>query len=195
MVAVVGGVWWAARRATRALTTPQEKVVDIGDVVTQVHEMSRLETAAMHVVNISTITQSYHLVPKALGGDEITLYAEGDVIAGVDLSRVQQGDAWREADGTLVMRLPDPQILITRVDNGRTHVLNRSTGVLRRADPGLESRLRVFAEGAIRSKAMRDGILPMASQNGEKKLAAFLHTLGFRRVKFVRAGGPNTLPK
>jgi len=85
------------------------------------------------------------------------------------------------------MRMPDPQVLITRVDNAKTHVLHRDTGFLRHADPGLESRLRVFAEGAIRGEATRKGILTTASESGEKKLAGLLHTLGFRRVKFVRA--------
>jgi hypothetical protein len=190
LAAAAGGVWWSVRRAAHHLTTPTETAVDVGDVVTQVREMSRLETAAMHIVNISTITQSYRFVPKSLGNDELTLYAEGDVIAGIDLSRVQQSDVWREPNGALVMRLPDPQVLITRVDNAKTRVLHRNTGLLRGADSGLESRVRLFAEGAIRGDAMRKGILDLAAQNGETKLAAFLHTLGFRRVKFVRGATP-----
>src|SRR5207244_3008998 len=56
---VAAAVWWSVRRLHHDLTTPAEKAVDLGDVVTQVREMSRLETAAMHVVNVSTITQSY----------------------------------------------------------------------------------------------------------------------------------------
>jgi hypothetical protein len=185
LAAAIAGLWWTVRRVHRDLTTPVETTVDLGDVVTQVREMSRLETAAMHVVNVSTITQSYKYVPKSLGSDQITLYAEGDVIAGIDLARVQPADAWREPDGTLVMRLPDPQVLMTRVDNGRTKVLHRNTGFLRGADPGLESRVRLYAEGAIRGEATRKGILTMASENGQKKLAAFLHALGIRKVKFV----------
>ena len=179
---------WSVRRTARELAKPQETAADLGDVVTQVREMSRLETAAMHVVNISSIRQTYRFVPRALGNDEITLYSEGDVIAGIDLSRVTSNDIWREPGGALVMRMPDPQVLITRVDNAKTHVLNRNTGILRRADPGLESRLRLYAEGAIRGEATRRGILNVASQSGQEKLATFLHTLGFRRVKFVTAG-------
>jgi hypothetical protein len=190
LAAAIAGIWWSVRRVSRDLAKPQETAVDIGDVVTQIREMSRLETAAMHVINVSTIKQSYRFIPKSLGGDEITLYAEGDVIAGIDLSRVQQSDVTREPDGTLVMRLPDPQVLITRVDNAKTRVLNRNTGLLRGADPGLESRLRLFAEGAIRSEALRKGVLDLAAQNAEGKLAAFLHTVGFRRVRFVRSAAP-----
>ena len=171
--------------AAQQIGKATETTADIGDVVTQVREMSRLETAAMHVVNISTITQSYNYVPRSLGNDEITLYSEGDVIAGIDLSRVQQSDVWREPDGTLVMYMPEPQIFITRLDSAKTRVLNRNTGLLRRADPNLESRLRVYSESAIRKEAAGKGILNVARQNGQQKLATFLHTLGFQRVKFL----------
>ena len=34
---------------------------------------------------------------------------------------------------------------------------------------------------------MRKGILLMASQNAEKKLADFLHTLGIQNVRFERS--------
>lgn len=185
-----GAILYVVHRVHRAaedVGKPHETTADIGDVVTQVRGMSRLETAAMHVVNVSSITQSYSYVPRALGNDEITLYSEGDVIAGIDLSRLQESDVRREPDGTLVMRTPDPQILITRLDSAKTRVLNRNTGLLRRADPNLESRLRVYAEGAIRREAAQKGILNVASQNGQQKLATFLHTLGFRRVRFVSA--------
>ena len=110
--------------------------------------------------------------------------ATGDVIAGIDLSRLQPQDVWRDTDGTIVMRLPSSQILVTRVDNNDSRVLNRKTGFLRQADVNLESRARQFAEQAIRNEAMRKGILQTASQNGEKKIADFIHTLGAQKVRF-----------
>lgn len=195
ILAVAGGLWWTARRAARELTSSQETAVDLGDLVTHVREMSRLETVAMHVMNVSTITQTYKYVPKSLGDDEITLYSEGDVIAGIDLSRVQQGDVWREPDGTLVMRLPPPMILVTRVDNAKTRVVHRNTGFLRRADSGLESRVRLYAEGNIRSEALRKGILDTAARSGEQKLGAFIHTVGVQRIRFERSNDAGTSPR
>jgi len=90
----------------------------------------------------------------------------------------------RDTDGTLVLRLPPPQVLITRLDNRESRVISRKTGLLRRADINLESRARQYAEGGIRGEAVRRGILPMASQNAETKLAAFIHTLGVAKVRF-----------
>ena len=86
---------------------------------------------------------------------KLTLLATGDVIAGLDLSQMKPADAWREGDGTLVLRLPPPQILVTRLDNSQSRVLTRNTGILRRADINLESRAREHAETGIRNEAIR----------------------------------------
>ena len=40
------------------------------------------------------------------------------------------------------------------------------------------------AGGFARNEAMRKGILQTASQNGEKKIADFIHTLGAQKVRF-----------
>ncbi len=187
-------VWRVTRNAvenvvTRAIT-PEEKTIDLGLLVTQVRSLNRLETASMRVMHVSTTTQTYQLVPDALAGDELTFLAVGDVIAGVDLSLLKREDVWREPDGTVVMRLPPSQILVTRIDNRASHVINRKTGLLRRADVDLEARVRQRAEQEIRNESLRKGILNTASQNAQVKLADFLHTLGFQQVKFVTPATP-----
>jgi len=182
LVTVATTLWF--RHPLRSLTTPHEEEVDLGAIVTQVRELSRLETAAMHVVQVSTITQSYQFVPNSMAGDELTLFASGDVIAGIDLGAIKDGDVHRDPDGTIVMHLPPPQILVSRIDNKETRVVSRKTGVFRRSDTNLESRAREHAEQAIRTEAVKKGILPMASQNAQTKVAAFLHTLGAKKVRF-----------
>ena len=182
--AVAWLIWRDAHRRVEALTTPHEQAIPIAALVTRVRDLSRLETAAMHVVHISTVSQTYQLVPDAIAGDTLTFFAAGDVIAGVDLSQLRDGDVRRDSDGAIVLRLPAPQVLVTRLDNRESRVISRKTGLLRRADVNLESRARQYAEGGIRGEAVRRGILPMAAQNAETKLAAFLHALGFARVRF-----------
>ena len=117
----------------------------------------------------------------------MTYLAAGDVVAGVDLSALQQQDVFREPDGTIVLRLPPSAIFMTRVDNRESRVMSRKTGLLRRADVDLESRARQHAEQSIRNEAVKKGILLMASQNAEKKLADFLHAVGIERVRFERS--------
>jgi hypothetical protein len=176
-------VWRMAKRTVmQEILTPQEKMVDIAALVTQVKELNRLETASMRVMHIGTITQSYKLVPDAFAGDEITFLATGDVIAGLDLSRIQPQDAWRTPDGTIHLRLPPPEVLVTRVDNAKSRVLTRKTGMLRRSDVDLETRARQHAEANIRAEAIKNGVLRIAAETGERKMAGFLHTLGFEKV-------------
>jgi hypothetical protein len=188
MVTTAVFVWRAAKATvTDVVLAPQEKQIDIATLVTQVRELNRLETASMRVIHVGTIKQTYTLVPNSLGGDEITFLATGDVIAGLDLSLLRPEDVWRSPDGTINLRLPQSQILVSRVDNDQSRVLTRKTGMLRRADVDLETRARQHAETNIRAEALKKGILPMASQNGEKKLAELLHTFGFDKVRFVNS--------
>ena len=184
-------VWRHAGQTIGHIAEKKEEEVDLTSLVTRVRDLSRLETASMHVVHVGTLSQSYEMVPNALAGDEITFFATGDVIAGVDLSQLKQQDIRREPDGTITLRLPPSQILVTRLDNRESRVITRNTGVLRRADTNLESRARQYAEQGIRTEALKKGILPMASQNAEVKVGELLHTLGFRKVRFEIATAPS----
>ena len=192
-LAVLGGylAWRLTRSAVTSavtqMTERKEETIDLGALVTQVREMSRLETASMRVIHVATTTQSYEMVPNALAGDQLTFLAAGDVIAGVDLALLQQKDVWREPDGTVVMRLPPSQILVSRIDNRESKVINRKTGFLRKSDVHLEARARQTAEQGIRNEAMKKGILTLASQNAETKLAQFMHAVGIQRIRFERS--------
>lgn len=182
-------VWRMAKRSVlETVFTPEEKTIDISTLVTQVRDLNRLETASMRVIHVGRITQSYKLVPNAIAGDEITFLATGDVIAGIDLAKLRQEDVWRSPDGTINLRLPPSEILVTRVDNKESRVLARDTGVLRRMDVDLETRARQHAEDNIRSEALKKGVLKLAADNGETKMADFLRVLGFEKVRFVRSG-------
>jgi hypothetical protein len=186
-------VWRVAKKAVvQTVLTPEEKTVDIAMLVTQVRELNRLETASMRVMHVGTTTQSYKMVPNALAADEITFLATGDVIAGIDLGQLRQEDVWRSRDGTINLRLPAAQVLVTRVDNEQSRVLTRKTGVLRRADIDLETRARQHAEENIRAEAVKRGIVKLASENAEKKMAELLRTFGAEKVRFIR--GHSTPP-
>ena len=197
VIAITTGflVWRTAKRAiVTQILAPQEKTIDLGTLVTEVRELNRLETASMSVMHVGRVTQSYKLVPDAFAGDEIMFLAKGEVIAGFDLSRLRREDVWRSPDGTVNLRLPPAEVLVTRVDNKESHVIARKTGVFRRADIDLETRARQHAEENIRGEALKKGVLTMASTNGEKKLAELLHTLGFNKVRFIGTH-PEQMPR
>jgi hypothetical protein len=187
VVALFGYIVRRGQNAVDEVTKPQEEIVDLGAVVTHIRSLNRLETASMRITHVANIKQTYKLVPDMFGGDELTLLAAGDVIAGLDLSKLADNDVTRDANGGAVIHLPAPEILVTRIDNTATRVVNRKTGMLRREDPDLESHARQHVEDMIRTEALRQGILGMAQNNGERALAELLHALGFRHVRFVFA--------
>ncbi len=192
LLGIAAGAWFIAHRMEQiaaAAITRKEEMADLGSLVTRVRNLNRLETATMRVASISTTRQTYDLIPNALAGDELTLYSAGDVIAGVDLSLLKPDDVHREPDGTIVVRLPSPQLLVSRLDNRASHVIQRRTGVFRRADIGMEGRARQYAEQNIRNEAIRRGILQLAQKNAEGRVAELLHTLGAAKVRFEGGKG------
>jgi Protein of unknown function (DUF4230) len=174
-----------AERVTMALTKPQEDILDLSLVVNQIRGLNRLETAAMRVTHVGTISQSYTLIPNLLAGDELTLYSVGDVIAGVDLAQLQPDDIRREPNGAIVIHLPAASILVSRLDNRQTHIVSRRTGIFRRADQQLEARGRQYAEISIRNEAVHRGILTLAQQNAEQRIAILARSLGAKAVVFA----------
>ena len=81
------------------------------------------------------------------------------------------------------VQLPQAQVLTTRIDNGRTRVYSRTTGLLVPADPNLESQVRLTAEVQFRQAAIADGVLDKARLNARNSVSALLSGLGFRHVQ------------
>ena len=106
----------------------------------------------------------------------------GDVTAGVDLSRLDPANV--KVDGKSVqLTLPAAELFSTRIDNERTRVYSRETGLFSTVDPQLETEVRKEAERQIRQAALDAGVLKTASANATATLKAFLHSLGFEQVE------------
>jgi hypothetical protein len=150
-------------------------------VVEKIRQLSRLETVDYSIDKIVEGSRQNPYLPNFLVGDKLMLVAHGDVIAGVDLSQLQASDV--AVDGSHVrVRLPEAQVLSTRLDNAHTRVYSRSTGVLVEADPDLESEVRRAAEDQFTQAALADGLLDKAHQNARASVSALLRGLGFQRV-------------
>jgi hypothetical protein len=183
---VMAGVgWWALRtlpkRLMTTVTTPEEKTITVGEIVTKVRALNRLETASMEVMHVSTTKQSFKYLPDAISGDEMTFLAVGQVVAGVDLSRMSDSDV-RIIGRRVYVNLPPAEILMTKIDNRRSQVMKRDTGVLRKSDPQMEGRIRLRAEGEVRNEAVRKGILNLAQDNASARIAELLHRAGYDDV-------------
>jgi hypothetical protein len=109
----------------------------------------------------------------------LILIAQGEVIAGFDLAELGPEDVVVSTDGvTATVTLPPAQILVSRLDNNKTQVYDRDTGVLSKGDPNLESEARRVAEGRIVELACESGILKRAVADGERNIENLVRALG-----------------
>jgi hypothetical protein len=159
----------------------------IPDPVTIIHDvraLARLETIQYTVEKVITAETNQGAF-AFLFADRLLLVAHGTVIAGVDLEKLKPEDMWLEGS-VLKVRLPAAEIFIATLDNDKTYVYERDTGVLRSPDQNLETSARQSAEDEIRKAAVEDGILNIARQNAETYLTRFFLALGYSDVIFVQ---------
>jgi hypothetical protein len=170
-------------RVSRVMTGRNTRIdISSPSVVERIRQLSRLETVVYSMEKIVQGTRENPYLPNFLVGDKLMLVAHGEVIAGVDLSQLKNSDVSVDGDSVTV-RLPKPEILTTRLDNGETRVYSRTTGLLVQADPDLESQVRQTAEQEFAQAALADGVLDKARQNARTSVTALLTGLGFRRVQ------------
>jgi hypothetical protein len=152
-------------------------------VVRQIQQLQRLETVSYTMDKIMSGERNNAYLPKFLAGDRLLLVVHGDVIAGVDLGKVQPADVSVHGR-TISLRIPSAEIFATRIDNARTRVYSRDTGLFSTPDPNLESEVREEAERQLQQAALQDGVLKTADQNARTTLSRMLTGLGFEQVEF-----------
>ena len=152
-------------------------------VVRQIQQLQRLETVRYTMDKIISGERDNAYLPKFLVSDRLLLVVHGEVIGGVDLTKLQPSDV-SVRGRVATVHLPSPEILVTRVDNGKTRVYSRDTGLFSSPDPNLESEVRQEAERQLQQAAQQDGILKAAQDNARSALATILKGLGFERVDF-----------
>jgi len=150
-------------------------------VVDRIRQLSRLETVEYSLDKIVEGERGNPYLPDFLVGDKLLLIAHGEVTAGVDLAQLKPGDVSVHGDAVTV-RLPAPEVLSTRIDNAKTRIYSRTTGLLVSADPNLETQVRQAAEQQMTQAALADGILDKARQNARASVTALLEGLGFKHV-------------
>ncbi len=151
-------------------------------VIQGVRSLARLETIQYSVEKV--ITAETNQGPFGfLFGDKLILVAHGIIIAGVDLEKLTPEDM-QLRNGALYVRLPDSEIFLTTLDNDKSYVYNRDTGLLTHGNINLESDARRAAEDEIEKAALEDGILEQAQKNAENYLYRMLRDLGYPEVIF-----------
>jgi hypothetical protein len=162
-------------------------------IVREVRALARLETIQYTVERVITAETGEGLF-GFLFRDRLLLVAHGFVIAGVDLGRLLPSDIELDDAGRIYVTLPEPEVFVATLDNDKTYVYHRDTGILTRGNVQLETEARRAAETAIRESALEDGILEQARVNAEGYLFGLFRTLGYADVVFSTAAEVRPVP-
>lgn len=177
-------------QANAALQTQVSQMMNptptvIPDPVTYINEvraLARLETIQYSVEKVVTVEVGQGAYSFAFG-DKVLFVGHGTVIAGIDMEKIQPSDM-RYENGVLYVRLPPAEIFVATLDNDKSYVYDRETGILRKSDPTLETLARQSAEDEILKAALEDGILAQAETNAETYLFRFFTALGYDNIIF-----------
>jgi hypothetical protein len=170
---------WGGRLLGRGTT------IDVNQptVVNKIQQLQRLETVVYTMDKVVSGEKENPILPNFLAGDRLLMVVHGEVVAGVDFNALKSGDVAVE-ERKVVLRLPSAQVFSTRIDNERTKVYSRRTGLLVPVDPNLETQVRQEAERQLQQAALLDGILKTANTNARSTLTSLLQGLGFEQVEF-----------
>lgn len=177
--------------ANRSLQTQMANLLNptptiIPDPITYINEiraLARLETIQYSVEKVIT-GETGGGTFATFFGDRILFVGHGTVIAGIDMEKLAP-EHMRYENGVLTVVLPPAEIFIATLDNEKSYVYDRETGLLTRPDPNLETLVRQKAEEEILKAALEDGILEQAQINAEAYLFKFFAALGFPNTIFV----------
>ena len=183
-VVLVGAlVWLPTGIGLLGLLRGGGRQINVGQptVVRQIQQLQRLETVSYAMDKIISGDHPNAYLPKFLAGDRLLLMVHGEVVAGINLTGLQPGDV--VIQGLKVsIHLPAAEVFSTRIDNARTKVYSRDTGIFSSPDPNLESEVREEAERQLQQDALQDGILKIAADNAGSTISGMLKGFGFHEV-------------
>lgn len=166
-----------------SLPEGQVRQLDTPAIIQKIQGLSQLVTVKYVIEKVIVLEDV-----KWYGESRVLLVAHGIAKAGIDLGKLQPSDI--VIDGkSLKVFLPPAQITDCYLDEHKTHVVERTTGVLREFDKDLEQNGRRAAVDDIRRAARANGIIKDAEQRAEQQLEALFIQFGFEKVDVIPNSG------
>jgi len=155
------------------------KIQSTATIVQQVQTLSELVTVKYVLERVVILDDI-----KWYGENRVLLVAHGIVKAGVDLQEIKPQDV-RVEDKKILLKLPRARITDVYLDDQKTRVVDRSTGLLRAFDKDLEQNARRQAVEDLRIAARSNRIYEDAEERARLQLANLFHQLGYE-VEFSK---------
>ena len=183
------------QQVRQLVATPTTTVLDRGGTILQIRNLNRLETQSFSVERVVEAKVERGNPLDLLLSDRLLLIASGDVIAGVDLAKLKDSDVTISSDGkTITLRLPPSEIFSKSLNNDRTRVYDRQTGIFASENKDLETQARSAAEGEILQAACEGGVMQKAADEAKRSVEQFVRLLDFQVVNVIGTAGPCTAP-
>ena len=149
-------------------------------VVRELKSLSRLETSSMHVEKVIELKDHQKRLHGLVDADDALLFvAAGEVVIGVDLSKLDDGDVTSDPNtGIAYVELPAPEVLSTRFDEARSYVHSRQTDMLAQRNEGLEGAARREALAAFAAAGRDPRALEAAKAQAERQLRSLAKAWG-----------------
>ncbi len=166
-------------------------------ILRNMEDEARLITVSSEFEKVVTAERNQDVLWGALG-ETMVFVANGTVVAGIDLRDMNTEDIQVWSPEKVVVHLPEAQIFddLPVLNNDKSYVVDRDTGLLTRADPDLETQVRQIAEQQLLEDAQNSQLLSIANENAREEIARLLEGLGFPRegIEFVDETPPPAPP-
>lgn len=165
-------------------------------IVHEINNLARLETASVEMEKIVTAERGDNDFLWGMMGESMIFVAHGKVVAGVDLAQMTPDDIQVVDPDTVMVHLPPAGIFtdLPVLDNAKSYVADRDSGLLAGADPQLETEVRQVAEERLREEAIASGVIETANVNAQQYMISFLQGLGFEEIIFTEDIPPTPMP-
>ncbi len=164
-------------------------------IVHQINDLARLETASVDLEKIVTAERNNDYLWGAMG-ETMIFVANGKVVAGIDLANMTPADIQVVDPTTVMVHIPPATLFddLPALNNEKSYVADRDTGLFTRADPQLETEVRRLAESVLIEEAINSGVLEKANFNAQQFMLTFMQGLGFETVIFTDDTPPTAEP-
>lgn len=150
-------------------------VPDYSDIyipdVEAVRDLNQLTTIRRSYSHIVWNERDMPALLRAFYGDRLVMVAVGHIDAGVDLDLLTEEDLTYVVDTeTLTIRLPQATLQDCFLDESKSYVVERATGIFAAPLPDIDNNIRRYAISQYREFALEDNILADAQMRAEESI-------------------------
>ncbi|HEX3717947.1 MAG TPA: DUF4230 domain-containing protein [Verrucomicrobiae bacterium] len=161
----------------RFVVPQSPRILNTATLLKKVQTLSQFVTVKYNLEKVVVLDDL-----KWYGDSHVTLVAHGVVKAAINLDQLTPND-FQISGSKISIDLPRSRVVDAYLDDQKTQIVERSTGVLRIFDKDLEQNARRQAVEELRLAALQNGILDQASERARSQLALLFYQAGFTEVE------------